>query len=353
MTGGRMSKVEEGAAPEAECGKKVEDIVDLGQFDILFYNGGIDGNVAAKVESLTRAYKHKEVRFVLITNGGLPDDAYRTMRILHRRYDKVTVLIPNMCKSAGTLMALGAHELAFGPEGELGPLDVQIQKRNEIMGRESGAAVIAAMDVLHQQCFSMFEHFFLHTISKSGGNISAKMATDIAASVSSGVYDPIFRQIDPHRLGETQRAMLIGEAYGSRLIAKSGNTNSDGVQRLITGYPSHGFVIDEEEASEIFENVRPMSQFEAALTDFIKEKSTLFFAAYPFEVNDNGSDDDAEGSLDEQGRCEQGSAEEGPNAEGGIVGTASEQDGGAAEPGVVKRVRKREGREGANDGAED
>ncbi|WP_155761019.1 SDH family Clp fold serine proteinase [Stenotrophomonas maltophilia] len=288
----------------------VEKLVDLGQFDLLYYNGGIDGNVTAKIENLTRDKTHDEVRFVLVTNGGLPDDAYRAMRILQRRYAKVTILIPGMCKSAGTLMTLGAHELAFGPEGELGPLDVQIQKRNEIRGRESGAAVIAAMDVLHQQCFSMFEHFFLNTIAKSQGNISAKMATDIAASVSSGVYDPIFRQIDPHRLGETQRAMLIGEAYGSRLITKSGSTTPEGVQRLITGYPSHGFVIDEEEASEIFFNVRPMSEFETGLTNVLLEKGTLFFAAYPFKVSDhdpedenNPSDGDAnaqEGTNDER-----------------------------------------------------
>lgn len=349
--GGWMSDVEMTAGTKAECQMKVEDLVDLGQFDLLFYSGGVDGNVAAKIENLTRAQKHKEVRFVLVTNGGLPDDAYRAMRILQRRYEKVTVLIPGMCKSAGTLMALGAHELAFGPEGELGPLDVQIQKRNEIMGRESGAAVIAAMDVLHQQCFSMFEHFFLSTISKSGGNISAKMATDIAASVSSGVYDPIFRQIDPHRLGETQRAMLIGEAYGSRLTAKSGNTTADGVQRLITGYPSHGFVIDEEEAAEIFFNVRSMSQFETGLTNVLIEKGTLFFAAYPFEVKEDGSDL-AEGSNDGEGCDQERGASGGVTPQEGSDDPAPEQDGGSAEPSVAKRVRKGKGREGSNDGVE-
>ncbi len=313
-------------------------MIDLGQFDLLYYNGGIDGNVTAKIENLTRGKKHDEVRFVLVTGGGLPDDAYRAMRILQRRYEKVTVLIPGMCKSAGTLMTLGAHEIAFGPEGELGPLDVQIQKKNEIRGRESGAAVIAAMDVLHQQCFSMFEHFFLNTIAKSGGNISAKMATDIAASVSSGVYDPIFRQIDPHRLGETQRAMLIGEAYGSRLINKSANTTSEGIQRLITGYPSHGFVIDEEEASEIFFNVRQMSDFEMGLTNVLMEKGVLFFAPYPFQVGHNDSDDEDETNGDAD--VEEGTPDEGTRGSPGSDGATPEPDGGPTESSVSKRVRK-------------
>lgn len=319
--------------------KGVESMIDLGQFDLLYYNGSIDGNVTAKVENLTRGKRHDEIRFVLVTSGGLPDDAYRAMRILQRRYEKVTVLIPGMCKSAGTLMTLGAHEIAFGPEGELGPLDVQIQKKNEIRGRESGAAVIAAMDVLHQQCFSMFEHFFLNTIAKSSGNISAKMATDIAASVSSGVYDPIFRQIDPHRLGETQRAMLIGEAYGSRLINKSASTTAEGVQRLITGYPSHGFVIDEEEASEIFFNVRKMSEFEMELTSVLMEKGVLFFAPYPFQVGNNVSDEGNE-AANGDANAEEGTVDDGTSGSRGNDGASPEPDGGPAEPSVTKRVRK-------------
>jgi ClpP class serine protease len=42
--------------------------------------------------------------------------------------------VSGYCKSAGTLIALGANELAFGEHGELGPLDVQIAKRDEVLG---------------------------------------------------------------------------------------------------------------------------------------------------------------------------------------------------------------------------
>ncbi len=35
---------------------------------------------------------------------------------------RVTLWVIGPCKSAGTLVAIGAHEIAFAPHGELGPL---------------------------------------------------------------------------------------------------------------------------------------------------------------------------------------------------------------------------------------
>jgi len=69
---------------------------------------------------------------IVVTNDGDADTAYRAARCLQSRYERVTVLVSGMCKSAGTLLALGAHDLVFSQYGELGPLDVQLMKADDL-----------------------------------------------------------------------------------------------------------------------------------------------------------------------------------------------------------------------------
>jgi hypothetical protein len=58
------------------------------------------------------------------------------------------------------------------------------------------------------------------------------------------------------RLGEISRAMAIAEKYGTRLAeVKSSLKEEESLKRLVEDYPSHGYVIDREEAAEIFNDV--------------------------------------------------------------------------------------------------
>ncbi|MBB2805889.1 hypothetical protein [Xanthomonas arboricola] len=324
-----MGDIEEAKNAAGVDGAAELELVESEEFDFLYYNGPISAQLTAFIRKKTAKARHNEVRFVLVTGGGDPDAAYRSMRVLQCRYEKVVMLIPNECKSAGTLMCLGAHELAFGPHGELGPLDIQIQKKDEILGRESGAAVISAMNVLHNQCFQMFEHFFLSTVARSEGSISARMATDIAAKVSAGVYKKIFSQIDPHHLGETQRAMEIGQAYGARLASVSDNIGREGIERLIVSYPDHGFVIDEQEAEEIFHTTRKMTKTERLLAHTVKKAGrNTYYTPYPIPEND----DDIKAEHADTSQDEGHGSHDGVAAGAGAVEIAEDQGAIAAEP---------------------
>jgi hypothetical protein len=57
--------------------------------------------------------------------------------------------------------------------------------------------------------------------------------------------------------------MMIAHQYGIRLARK--NIQPDALESLISEYPSHGFVIDREEASSLFSVVRPPDEFEISL----------------------------------------------------------------------------------------
>jgi hypothetical protein len=65
----------------------------------------------------------------------------------------------------------------------------------------------------------------------------------------------VYEQINPEALGRDVRDLNVAMEYCVRLNKRSKNLKADGIQRLVHGYPSHDFVIDLEEAREIFERV--------------------------------------------------------------------------------------------------
>ena len=67
----------------------------------------------------------------------------------------------DQCKSAGTLIALGASEIYMPLVSELGPLDIQLRRRDEIVGRRSGMVVRTALDGLADETFKVYERVML------------------------------------------------------------------------------------------------------------------------------------------------------------------------------------------------
>ena len=100
---------------------------------------------------------------------------------------------------------------------------------------------------------------------RSEGAVTFKTAAHIATELAKGIIAPITAQIDPMHAGEVSRALKIGAEYGKRLDLFSMNLQEDSLERLVEGYPSHGFVIDRNEATELFIHVRDASDDEKAL----------------------------------------------------------------------------------------
>lgn len=176
-----------------------------------------------------------------------------------------------VCKSAGTLLALGAKSVVMSDRAELGPLDIQISEKDELGENRSGLIAMEALQTLRSESFKLFEDAFLKLRFKSGLQITTKTAAEIAAKITVGLFSPIYEQVDPMRLGEINRAMKIALAYGDRL--KTDNVKEDTIEELITDYPEHGFVVDRSEATELFYSVREPSQDEAALAELVRSSA--------------------------------------------------------------------------------
>jgi Serine dehydrogenase proteinase len=249
-------------------------IAQSGDVDVALYNGPIGRFFDEEVISKSlRRKRRSNLLMMLVTEGGNPDSAYRMARCLQSKYQKFSVFISGYCKSAGTLIAIGAHELVIGDHGELGPLDIQMAKKDELVDRQSGLTVISALDFLREKAYSSFEEIFYDFEEKTGGIVTVQTASKIAVEIVTGIISPIASQIDPLHVGDAARSLRIAEQYGFRLAQNSKSIQPAGLLRLLTGYASHGFVIDRREATTIFGHVREPSANELELSEVLGPKS--------------------------------------------------------------------------------
>ncbi len=270
---------------ESSLNDNLHSLREKHQADVYILSGVINDYAADTLIDQVRHRKADQANCVLIltTFGGDPDAGYRIVKCLKRHYKELVFYIYGYCKSTGTLMALGADKIYMSELGEFGPLDVQLAKDDE-MHHTSGLSYIQSLVSINEQLFQAFEHNFLAIKERSSGNITTKTAAEFAINLSVGIMSPISAQIDPIKLGEVLRAVSIAERYGERLTDKQSL-----YQFLMHHYPSHGFVIDIDEAHQIFPNVIAMSEsyefeIEQILYQFVRYPSSDIMVGEAFNL---------------------------------------------------------------------
>lgn len=232
--------------------------------DIILFSAEIETATADQLIRIAKTPKRREnVVLMLTTRGGSPDAAFRMARCLQKYYQKFTLYIYGMCKSAGTLVAIGADEIILSDFGEFGPLDIQLGKKDELFESMSGLNITQALTSLNTRTLDFFRAVLIDLKRGSKGQISTKLAAEIAAQVASGAYDQIYSQIDPVQLGDIERAINIASDYGTRIQSK--NIKAGTIDKLVSSYSSHNFVIDLKEAQTLFNIVREPDSIEEEL----------------------------------------------------------------------------------------
>ncbi len=242
--------------------------------DVILYNGPIERPAGTQfIDACINRHRRKNALLILVTPGGEAGPAYRIARCLQSKYERLIIYVSGYCKSAGTIVALGAHELVISDHGELGPLDVQMSKKDELLETQSGLTVMDTLSALKDNALDAFEKFFLDFVRKSDGAITLKTAAQMAAEMTTGLFTPLYAQVDPLHIGEAGRAMSIAGHYGKRLLNQSGNISPTALDFIMSEYPSHGFVIDRQEAEQLFENVREPSDLESLLASKLGDRA--------------------------------------------------------------------------------
>ena len=177
--------------------------------DVILYNGFLHRpQDELLIGECTKRCRRENVLLVLVTPGGDADPAYRIAKCLQTKYKRFFLYVSGYCKSAGTLVAIGAHELIISDHGELGPLDVQLSKEDELGERRSGLAISNTLEQLQNDAFDAFEQFFLEIKKRSRGSITSRMATQIATDMVTGLFAPLYGQVNPLSIGEAGRAYV-------------------------------------------------------------------------------------------------------------------------------------------------
>lgn len=110
-------------------------------------------NMTILEELLVDCDSAKDLHLLLCSPGGDGETALRMVRSMQARCRELTILVPDMAKSAATIVCLGAHHIVMGPGGDLGPIDPQMIFTDD-SGRPSMASakdIVAAVEEAEQR----------------------------------------------------------------------------------------------------------------------------------------------------------------------------------------------------------
>ncbi|AFZ01366.1 SDH family Clp fold serine proteinase [Calothrix sp. PCC 6303] len=141
------------AKETTELRNPVSQIVNDFDTDLFLFSSSIDYAATDILINQVKKLEHrrKNISLILTTPGGDADAAFMLARFLKREYnDQLTFYIFGFCKSAGTIIALAAKNIVMSDFGELGPLDVQSVKEEDIRW-ESGLIPQQAFKALADQ----------------------------------------------------------------------------------------------------------------------------------------------------------------------------------------------------------
>ncbi len=208
------------------------------------------GNADELYTAMQNMENTENLNVVLASGGGDIDAAYKIVNILRSKTKKLTIIVPSFAKSAATLITLGADEILMPLSSELGPLDSIIQHPKDPQKQ------ISALDAF--KTFEFIRNYLLESLDISvrlflERGLNVMDAVKNALALVGSLCHPMYSQIDPLFMGESERTLLIAEEYGKRLLESRGaSLNKDElISQIVRSYPSHSFVIDINEAKRL------------------------------------------------------------------------------------------------------
>jgi len=172
-----------------------------------------------------------DLHLLLDTPGGDGETAVRFIRAAQTRCRELTVIVPNQAKSAGTVLAIGAHHVLMGPVSDLGPIDPQLQiKPGSLV---SAKDIIAAVDDATKKVQEAPETYALY----------ASLLSDVTALMAQQARSALARTTD-----------LLEEALRSNpdRTADEVAALKDKLQKPLIGDPqSHSAILGAREAAKM------------------------------------------------------------------------------------------------------
>jgi ClpP class serine protease len=175
----------------------------------------------------------KKVYLILESSGGDGNVAEKLLHVFREVFtESFNVIVPNLAKSAATMLSIGADKIIMGTNSELGPIDPQIA----VMLPTGQSQYVPAKSITG-------------TLTKIKEEIekNEKLAT---------MYYPILQQIRPETIKYCEDAIAFSTSFAKRWLkegsmrGKSENDIEKTAKELTTGarFNMHGSVINHQDA---------------------------------------------------------------------------------------------------------
>ena len=209
-------------------------------------------------DTIKTSPENSEIDLWVESPGGDAHAAYKIILELRSRASRIRSVIPDVAKSAASLMAIGTDEIMMARSAELGPLDVQVSHPDREEVTVSGIDVARALDFLTQTAISF--------VCRGGASIvtftslSRKDVLQETCRLAAQLFAPVVGKVDPHLVHQARNQLRVAKHYAlnmlkNRRVEKEFRFSEDDADSLLTHlvdhYPDHGYVIDREEAREL------------------------------------------------------------------------------------------------------
>ena len=178
-----------------------------------------------------------EVILLLNSPGGHVSSSYKIAKTLRENFSKITVCVPHIAASGGTLIALVGNEIIMGPMSNLSPIDVQVNYQG----------LNVSVNNMARSLMRLGEYF-----------------KDKRVEEAPYPYKALSDKLDPIVHEELEGLSYSMRMYATELLMKSGHPEDkvpELVDALTTGFPNHQHVIDYELAQKLGLPVKKSSEY--------------------------------------------------------------------------------------------
>lgn len=221
-----------------------------------------------ELEKIDSEPKDTKINLIINSSGGNIYAAYKMVSCIRKNCKSMRVVIPLYAKSAATLMALAGDEIIMGQQSELGPLDKPMEHPSEEGVRISALDGVKSLHFLSDFCKTFaIEHLGLEI--RNNVQLGRKESLELALEFAGEYVQPIISKFDPMLINMCYRSLQIAEEYGEELLTDymfSEDPNAEEksreiVEKLVWGYPEHGFAICISEAKRIGLKVKKAEKY--------------------------------------------------------------------------------------------
>jgi hypothetical protein len=194
---------------------------------------------------------------IVYCRGGEVTVARRIGLLLHQFTDRLRLIVPHHCQSAGTVMALAAHEIVAGPMAMFSPIDPHLTGSDA----QGEATAMSAQDV------RMFPKLAQDWFGLDERAARERAMPLLCESIAPAALTAFYRStLGVRQIGEELLALHMPKAQASQ--------RSSIVETLLFGYHSHDYTLTGEDLAAIGLNVRNQATLTNAAWEIARELRT-------------------------------------------------------------------------------